>query len=254
LLEILSSETWVSNTQLEKKIVTKNLSFKINHSEKVAFVGPSGCGKSTCIQLLQRFYDPFEGEILIDGIDIKMYNLRHLRSSLGIVSQEPVLFNGTIEYNLRYTKPDATMDEIRAAAAEANALSFIEGNEAVDNKGADSKLGYGFQRQVGTKGSQMSGGQKQRLAIARAILKRPTILLLDEATSALDTQNEEIVQQSLNKIMQGHTSINVAHRLSTIRDSNQIMVFQDGKIVERGTFDELMNVEGVFYQMERGTG
>jgi len=238
-----------------KKIVFRNLSFKITAAKKAAFVGPSGCGKSTCIQLLQRFYDPFEGEILIDGVNIKKYDLRHLRSSLGIVSQEPVLFNGTIEYNLKYTKPNATVEEIRSAAAQANALGFIEANDFDTGKKVedDNTMGSGFQRKVGPKGSQISGGQKQRIAIARAILKNPTILLLDEATSALDSQNEDIVQQSLNRIMQGHTCVTVAHRLSTIKDSDEIMVFQEGQIAERGTFTDLIRAHGVFYNMEKGT-
>jgi len=236
------------------RIVFQNLNFKIAESTKVAFVGPSGCGKSTCIQLLQRFYDPMEGEILIDGINIKKYDIRHLRRSIGIVSQEPVLFNGTIEYNLKYTKPEATMEEIREVAAEANALDFIENNEFDDvKKDEENDNGCGFQRNVGVKGGQLSGGQKQRIAIARAILKKPMILLLDEATSALDTQNEEIVQKSLNKVMEKHTCLSIAHRISTIKDSDEIMVFQEGRIVESGRYEELVQRQGTFYHLERGT-
>jgi len=193
---------------------------------------------------------------LIDGVPIKKYDLRHLRKSLGVVSQEPTLFNGTIEYNIKYTNPHASDEEMRECAAQANALTFIEKNEFEDLRPKDGAFavdyGTGFKRLVGSKGSQISGGQKQRIAIARALLSRPKVLLLDEATSALDTENEKIVQESLDRIMIGKTSIIVAHRISTIRDAHQINVFLDGKIVEQGDYNTLNKMEGVFYRLERG--
>jgi len=239
-----------------EKPIFKNFNLKINPSTKVALVGPSGCGKSTVLALLQRFYDPDQGEVLIDGVNIKRYDLRHLRESFGVVSQEPVLFNGTIEYNIKYSKEDATDEEMRQAAIKASAIGFIENNEfdAIgDAAQASKKFGTGFQRKVGPKGSQMSGGQKQRIAIARAIMKNPSVLILDEATSALDAQNEKIVQESLDQIMSGKTSVIVAHRISTIRDADEILVFNDGEIAERGAYQMLMEKRGIFYKLEKGT-
>ena len=245
---------WFKYPTREKQIF-KGLNLKINASNKVAFVGPSGCGKSTILALLQRFYDPDQGEILIDGVNIKQYDLKYLRSCFGVVSQEPVLFNGTIEYNIKYAKQNATEEEMRAAAEKANAIGFIENNEfdvIGDDKDAAVKYGTGFKRKVGPKGSQLSGGQKQRIAIARAILKNPSILILDEATSALDAQNEKTVQEALDKIMTGKTSVIVAHRISTIKDADEIVVFSDGVIVEKGSYHQLNEMKGMFYKLERG--
>jgi len=235
-----------------EKQIFKNLSFKINASTKVALVGPSGCGKSTILALLQRFYDPEEGDIFVDGVNLKEYDLKHLRNCFGVVSQEPVLFNGTIEYNIKYAKENASEQEMKAAAEKANALSFIENNEFDVVNHDDKAQGTGFKRLVGPKGSQLSGGQKQRIAIARAILKNPSILILDEATSALDAQNEKAVQESLDKIMDGKTSVIVAHRISTIKDSDEILVFNDGEIIERGSYHSLNAQQGMFYKLERG--
>ena len=180
---------------------------------------------------------------------------RQLRSIYGLVSQEPTLFQGTVTYNIKYNY-NATTEQIRSAAEQANALNFIEANQfdVVDEAipSIKPKAGMGFDRQVGSKGSQISGGQKQRLAIARAVIRNPIILLLDEATSALVAQNEAIVQESLNKIMMGKTSLNIAHRISTIKDSDEILVFGEGKIVERGLYEELVEKKGVFYKFERG--
>lgn len=235
------------------KHVLQGVSFKIKASSKVAFVGPSGCGKSTIMSLLLRYYTIESGEIYVDGHKIEEYDISHLRASFGVVSQEPLLFNGTIEYNIKYSRENATDDEMKDVARRANALGFIENNEFDSLDPNDqAKFGTGFKRMVGPKGSQISGGQKQRIAIARALLNQPNVLLLDEATSALDTQNEKVVQESLDKIMQGKTSIVVAHRISTIRDSDQIYVFSEGKIVENGTYEELTKKEGVFYRLERG--
>jgi ATP-binding cassette subfamily B (MDR/TAP) protein 1 len=200
-----------------------------------------------------RFYDPDEGIILVDGHDIREYDLHHLRQQIGLVSQEPVLFNGTIAENIKYTDPQATDDAMREAAKQANALGFIERNEFQEVVEAASKnMGSGFERLVGPKGSQISGGQKQRIAIARVIVKNPKVYLFDEATSALDTVSEKVVQESLNALMVNHTSISIAHRLSTIKDSDEIFVLFKGEIVERGTYDQLLTHQGIFYKMERG--
>ena len=219
------------------QVVLSGCSFDIQSGTKVAVVGPSGSGKSTIINLVERFYDVLEGELLIDGRNIKDYNLMSLREHIGLVSQEPVLFSGTIEENIRYGKWDATVEEVREAARLANAHNFI----------MDLQLQY--DTPVGEKGAQLSGGQKQRVAIARAILKNPSILLLDEATSALDTDSEFLVQEALNRLMVGRTSIIVAHRLSTIRDADVIMVLKRGHIAEQGTHDELIAAGGVYAEL-----
>ena len=246
---------WFKYPTREKQIL-ENFNLKIDASKKIALVGPSGCGKSTVLALLQRFYDVDRGEVLIDGINIKDYDLTHLRRTFGVVSQEPVLFNGTIEYNIKYARQDATDEEMKEAATKANAIGFIEKNEfdqIEDAAEAAKKYGTGFQRKVGPKGSQMSGGQKQRIAIARAIITNPSVLILDEATSALDAENEKIVQDALDKIMAGKTSVIVAHRISTIRDADEILVFSDGQIIERGNYQQLTEMQGAFYRLERGT-
>ncbi|KAL4426347.1 hypothetical protein ABPG74_006285 [Tetrahymena malaccensis] len=221
--------------------VFRHLSFKVQAGQKVAFVGPSGSGKSSVLQLLLRFYDNYEGQILVDGEDIRNYDIKEFRKNFGVVSQEPTLFQGTIAENIKYNTPDVGFKEIREAAQKANALSFIEQKE----DGVED----GFQKQVGLKGSQISGGQKQRIAIARAVIKNPNIMLLDEATSALDHENEKIVQEALNQVMKGKTSLVIAHRLSTIVDSDQIFVIEGGKLVEQGTFEELMSKKQFFYRL-----
>lgn len=180
-------------------------------------------GKSTVVSLVERFYDPDRGQVLVDGVDIKTVQLRWLRQQIGLVSQEPVLFGTSIKENIAYAKDGATDEEVEAAAALANAASFI------------TKMPKGYGTQVGERGIQLSGGQKQRIAIARAILKDPKILLLDEATSALDAQSEHIVQEALEKVMVGRTTIVVAHRLTTIRNADLIAVIQRGVVVETGT-------------------
>ena len=253
-----------------EKYLFEDFSLEIPAGKKIAFVGPSGCGKSTLFQLLMKFYRIEKGDILIDGVSIYNMDVRQLRSLYGVVSQEPTLFQGTVAFNIKYNTPNVTMDDIRAAAEKANALKFIEANQfdVVDEKPDPKKKqkkvkgkeeeytasGVGFERQVGSKGSQISGGQKQRIAIARAIIKNPKILLLDEATSALDAQNEAIVQESLNNLMVGKTSVVIAHRISTIKDAEEILMFGDGKIVERGRYEDLVGQRGVFYKFERGFG
>lgn len=207
--------------------VLKKVSFHIGAGQKIAFVGSSGVGKSTIAQLLLRFYDIQGGSVTISGKNIYDYEITDYRRYFGIVPQEVLLFGGTIRENILYGKPDATMDEVESAAKKSNSLEFI------------NSFPERFETIVGERGIKLSGGQKQRIAIARAILRNPSILILDEATSALDAESEKVVQDALKTLMEGRTSIIIAHRLSTIRDVNCIYVLDDGKIVEQGTHDEL---------------
>ncbi|XP_059510600.1 ATP-dependent translocase ABCB1 isoform X1 [Stegostoma tigrinum] len=217
--------------------ILKGLNLKVLSGQTVALVGASGCGKSTIIQLLQRFYDPEEGEIIVDGHDIRTLNVKWLRQHIGIVSQEPILFATTIAENIRYGREDVTDAEIEQAAKEANALDFI------------SMLPDRFNTMVGQRGAQLSGGQKQRIAIARALVRNPKILLLDEATSALDTQSESIVQAALDKARADRTTLVIAHRLTTIRTADVIAAFDNGVITEQGKHSELMQNKGVYYSL-----
>ncbi|CAM9221766.1 unnamed protein product [Bubo scandiacus] len=217
--------------------ILKGLNLKVQTGKTIALVGASGCGKSTTVQLLQRFYDPVQGEITLDGWDIRTLNVKWLRENIGIVSQEPVLFATTIAENIRYGREDISDAEIEQAAKEANAFDFI------------SRLPDKFNTVVGERGAQLSGGQKQRIAIARALARNPKILLLDEATSALDTQSESIVQAALDKARTGRTTIVIAHRLSTIRTADTIAGFEKGIVVEQGTHSELMLQKGVYYSL-----
>ncbi|XP_052485612.1 ABC transporter B family member 15 [Gossypium raimondii] len=209
-------------------MVFKDLCLNIPAGKTVALVGGSGSGKSTVIALLQRFYDPLGGEILLDGISIDKLQVKWLRSQMGLVSQEPALFATTIKENILFGKEDASMDEVIDAAKASNAHNFI------------SQLPQGYETQVGERGVQMSGGQKQRIAIARAIIKAPRILLLDEATSALDSESEQVVQQAIDQAAVGRSSIIIAHRLSTIRNADLIAVVQKGQVIEIGSHDQLM--------------
>ncbi|GFP93633.1 ABC transporter b family member 4 [Phtheirospermum japonicum] len=205
-----------------------------------ALVGQSGSGKSTVISLIERFYDPSEGEVLIDGINLKEFQLKWIRSKIGLVSQEPVLFTASIKDNIAYGKDNATVEEIRVASELANAAKFID------------KLPQGLDTKVGEHGTQLSGGQKQRIAIARAILKDPRILLLDEATSALDAESERVVQEALDRIMVNRTTVIVAHRLTTVRNADMIAVIHQGKMVEKGTHDQLLqDPKGAYSQLIR---
>ncbi|XP_025013797.2 putative multidrug resistance protein [Ricinus communis] len=224
------------------QMIFKGLNLKIDAGNTVALVGPSGSGKSTVIGLIERFYDPTKGSILIDGQNIKNYKLRMLRSHIALVSQEPTLFAGTIRENIIYGKENATESEIRKAAVLANADEFISG------------MKDGYDTYCGERGVQLSGGQKQRIALARAIIKNPSILLLDEATSALDSVSESLVQEALEKMMVGRTCVVVAHRLSTIQKSNCIAVIKNGKIVEEGSHNELVSLGrgGVYYSLIKG--
>ena len=217
--------------------VLKGLDLSLKAGEKIALVGPSGAGKSTVMQLLQRFYSWESGTISLDGSDIKSYDLKAYRSIFAIVPQEVILFGGSIKENILYGKPDATEEELIEAAKKANAWEFI------------SKFPEGMETLVGERGVKLSGGQKQRIAIARAILKDPLVLLLDEATSALDAESEKLVQDALDVLMEGRTSIIIAHRLATIREVDCIYVLEDGKVKESGTHKDLVESEGLYSQL-----
>ncbi|XP_077473724.1 bile salt export pump [Stigmatopora argus] len=218
-------------------MILNDLSVQVKADETTAFVGPSGSGKSTAVQLIQRFYDPKEGKVTLDGHDVRSLNIKWLRSLIGIVEQEPVLFATTIADNIRFGKPGVTMDEIIQAAKEANAYNFIK------------DLPQKFDTLVGEGGGQMSGGQKQRIAIARALIRNPKILLLDMATSALDNESEAVVQKALEKARIGRTTISIAHRLSTIRKADVIVGFERGRAVEKGTHSQLLEKKGVYFTL-----
>ncbi|MGB1611231.1 MAG: ABC transporter ATP-binding protein, partial [Flavobacteriaceae bacterium] len=221
----------------EDELVIDKLNLTIPKGSSVALVGPSGGGKSTIANLVPRFYDVNEGSISIDGTDIRQFTKNDLRSLMGIVTQDSILFNDTVANNLRIAKPDATEKELKNAAEIANALSFIEA------------LPKGFDTSIGDQGNKLSGGQKQRLSIARAVLKNPEILILDEATSALDTESERLVQEALIKMMKSRTSLVIAHRLSTIQNADLIVVLQNGKIAEKGTHEELIAKNGTYKKL-----
>jgi ABC-type multidrug transport system fused ATPase/permease subunit len=216
--------------------VLGGVSFEIKSGQTVALVGSSGSGKSTIAALIQRFYNPTSGDIVFDSKPAQDYTLQELRSQMAYVPQEVILFGGTIRENIAYGKPDASDAEIEHAAQKANALSFIQ------------SFPDGMNTIVGERGIQLSGGQRQRIAIARAVLRNPTILLLDEATSALDSESEQLVQSALDSLMLGRTSLVIAHRLSTIRNADLIVVLEKGMIVEVGSHTELMNKESGVYK------
>lgn len=227
----------VSFAYNENKVILNNVSFKIEKGDTIALVRPTGAGKTTIINLISRFYDASEGEILIDNINIKNVNLESLRSQMGIMLQDTFLFSDTIMENIRYGKLNATDEEVIAAARAVNAHTFI------------LKLVKGYDTNVNERGSRLSVGQRQLISFARALLANPRILILDEATSNIDTHTEKLVQEGIEKLLHERTSFVIAHRLSTIRDCNKIMVVNEGNIVETGTHEELLKLEGLYYNL-----
>jgi ATP-binding cassette subfamily B protein len=222
-----------------KRPAVEDLHFTALPGETIALVGATGAGKSTALGLLHRVFDPQSGKIKIDGMDIRALTLSALRRNIGVVFQEALLFNRTIQENLQVGKPDASEEEMREACQRAQALEIIERNPE------------GFQAQVGERGRLLSGGERQRISIARALLKNPPILILDEATSALDALTEAKVQAALDEVMKGRTTFVIAHRLATIRNATRILVFESGRIVESGNFDELVRQGGRFAELAR---
>jgi subfamily B ATP-binding cassette protein MsbA len=222
-----------------RRPVLVNLSFRVEAGERVALVGPSGGGKTTLVSLLPRLYDVSAGSIRIDGTDVRDYRLRPLRGAIGIVQQDSFLFSGTVRENIAYGRPDATDEQILEAARAANAHEFI------------TALPDGYQTMLGERGVNLSGGQRQRMSIARAVLKDPRILILDEATSALDSESESLVQEALGRLMVGRTCFIIAHRLSTVRDADRILVLDKGRIVECGDHDELVGRGDLYARLVR---
>ncbi len=221
----------------EREPVLKNINLRIEKGRTVALVGPSGGGKSTLADLIPRFYDPVQGEVIIDGKSLKDYDLESVRRQIGVVTQESILFNDTVFNNIAFGMKNAAKDEVIRAAKIANAHDFIKEMEA------------GYQTLIGERGSKLSGGQRQRLSIARAVLRNPSILILDEATSALDSESERLVQEALANLMQDRTAIVIAHRLSTIQHADEIIVIQNGTIVERGRHHDLIERGGLYRKL-----
>ncbi len=221
----------------EERMILKDINFQLKSGHSLAIVGPSGSGKSTIVNLIPRLYDVTDGKVTFDGIDVRDWDLETLRSEVGIVSQETYLFNGTIRENLLYAKPNATQEEMEIACKKANIHSFI------------TSLEHGYDTEVGNRGLKLSGGEKQRLSIARVLLKDPWILIFDEATSALDSISEKAIQEAIEPLMEERTSLLIAHRLSTILKADEILVVEDGRIVERGTHQSLLAQNGAYTEL-----
>jgi ATP-binding cassette subfamily B protein len=216
------------------KPVLKKINLKVEPGEMIGLVGPSGAGKSTTVSLICRFYAAQEGALLVDGVDIRKISLHDLRRQIGIVLQEPFLFSGSVSENISYGKPDATTEEIMDAAKAANAHEFIV------------RFPDGYDTNVGERGGRLSGGERQRISIARAILHNPKILILDEATASVDTETEKKIQDALARLVQGRTTFAIAHRLSTLRNANRLLVLENGEQKELGTHDELLQSDGLY--------
>lgn len=225
------------NFAYESDLVLKNINLSIGKGKTIALVGASGGGKSTLADLVPRFYDPTSGEVLLDGVSLTDYDLESLRQQIGVVTQESILFNDTIFNNIAFGMPNVSEEQVIEAARIANAHTFITQTE------------HGYKTFIGERGSKLSGGQRQRLSIARAVLKNPPILILDEATSALDSESEKLVQEALFNLMKNRTSIVIAHRLSTIQHADEIIVIQQGEIIERGTHEQLTRIDGIYRKL-----